>query len=366
MSLALTGTSQDLGNSIYKSSKAYFDYVNKKGGVHGRSLEIIAYDDYYDPEVTVRNTVTLVEKDHVDLLYGYVGTPTVTRMLPLLKYYEKQHMYLFFPFTGAEPQRLYPYSEYTFNLRASYLQETKGLVDHFVSIGRKRIAVFYQSDGYGRNGWSGVKQGLSNYDLSIVSESTYRRGAVFTESYKSQVSLIVTGRPDAIICVGSYQACAGFIRDLRNQGIEIPVANISFVGSESLLTLLQEESEQTGRNYTQNLINSNVVPYNERGLKATKEFYNVMGYNPDVLFNAVEFEGYLNAKLLVACLKRVKPPFTKLKIPSGVFKIKKFDLGIRKLVTFARGENQGLDAVFFTTVESDHYETIKDWSKWKK
>ena len=97
----------------------------------------------------------LVEDDHVFLLFGYVGTPTVTRVLPLIRRYSDRPVYLFFPFTGAQPQRQPPYTECVFNLRASYQEETAGLVEPFLRIGRQRIAVFYQIDAYGRSGWDG-------------------------------------------------------------------------------------------------------------------------------------------------------------------------------------------------------------------
>ena len=99
-------------------------------------------------------------EDQVFLLFGYVGTPTVTRVLPMLKKFQDQQVYLFFPFTGAQPQREPPYGDFAFNLRASYRQETAGLVNNFVRIGRERIAMFYQADAYGRSGVGRSSGGL--------------------------------------------------------------------------------------------------------------------------------------------------------------------------------------------------------------
>ena len=82
----------------------------------------------------------LMLEDQVFLLFGYVGTPTVTRVLPLLKKFQDENIFMFFPFTGAQPQRQPPYGDFAFNLRASYAQETAGLVNNFVGIGRQRIA----------------------------------------------------------------------------------------------------------------------------------------------------------------------------------------------------------------------------------
>ena len=189
MSGAFTGPSRGLGIELYRGSMAWFDEVNDKGGVHGRKIVLKAYDDGYNPTPAIENTVRLIEKDHAFVLFDYVGTPTVTRVLPLLKRHEDQKVYLFCPFTGAESMRRPPYDRFVFNLRASYKDETRGLVNNFVRIGRRKIAIFYQIDAYGRAGWDGVREALAacpdpdhpGRDLAIAAEATYRRGAVFTD-----------------------------------------------------------------------------------------------------------------------------------------------------------------------------------------
>src|SRR5262249_54859623 len=131
MSAAFKGPSGDLGSELYRGAMAYFQHVNDQGGVHGRKIVLLASDDGYDPLPAIANTRKFVEQDKVFLLFGYVGTPTVTRVLPLLKRFSDrdQAIYLFCPFTGAEPHREAPYDAFVFNLRASYKQETKELVD---------------------------------------------------------------------------------------------------------------------------------------------------------------------------------------------------------------------------------------------
>ena len=183
-SAAFTGPSRGLGIELYRGATAYFDYVNENGGIHGRMVRLKLYDDGYQPVPAVTNTMKLMLEDKVYALFGYVGTPTVTRVLPMLKKFQDEDFLLFFPFTGAQPQRELPYGDFAFNLRASYRQETAGLVDNFIKTGRDRIAVFYQADAYGRSGWAGVRSALKKYDLSMVGEATYRRGTKFTASLR--------------------------------------------------------------------------------------------------------------------------------------------------------------------------------------
>jgi branched-chain amino acid transport system substrate-binding protein len=380
MSAAFSGPSRGLGIELYRGSMAYFEHINSKGGVHGRKIVIKAYDDGYNPEPAIRNTIELIQKDKVFLLFNYVGTPTTTRCLPLLKRHRDESVFLFFPFTGAEPQRNPPYGEFVFNLRASYYQETAGLVKNFVDIDRKRIAVFFQIDAYGRNGWEGVRGALKNHGLKIVAEATYRRGTSYQDSMKEQVDILRASDADAVISIGSYAACAAFIREARDAGWDVPIANVSFVGSENLLNLLLKTGQEKQIDYTKNLINSQVVPsYHDQKIAAVKEYREYMDrYQPqppkDLLkddyqtlpYSFVALEGFLNAKLLVAILEKMGPPFKRERLRQAAESIEDLDLGTGVPVSFARDRHQATDKVYYTVVEDKRFETLDDWRRWRK
>ncbi|MBI4961734.1 MAG: ABC transporter substrate-binding protein [Desulfomonile tiedjei] len=375
MSAAFTGPTRSLGIELYRGSMAYFTHVNEAGGVFGRKIKIIARDDGYNPVPTIHNTIQLVEEDDVNLLFDYVGTPTVTRMLPLLKTYgSHREVLLFFPFSGAQPQREGPYGQYVFNLRASYRQEIDALVDYLVSRGRTRIAVFYQIDAYGRSGWEAVHRSVARLGLRVVGEATYYRGTRYDADMKPQVKILKGSSPDAVISIGAYQACAAFIRDARDGGLNIPIANVSFVDSQNQLKLLLRTGESAGRDYTFNLINSQVVPsYEEAELPAVNEYRELMtkydtmpphplvqqAYEPDK-YSFVSLEGFLNAKLMVEILRRLGPNPPPRSAKAVVEGIKNFDLGINVPVNFGPERHQGLDAVFLTTVEEGRFVTIGD------
>ena len=95
VSAAFSGPSRGLGRELYRGAKAYFDHVNENG-LLGRRIALKLYDDGYQPDPCVRNTMKLMLEDRVFLLFGYVGTPTVTRVLPLLKKFQNERVYLFF------------------------------------------------------------------------------------------------------------------------------------------------------------------------------------------------------------------------------------------------------------------------------
>jgi branched-chain amino acid transport system substrate-binding protein len=380
MSAAFTGPSKGLGIELYRGSMAYFAQVNQEGGIHGRRIVIKAYDDGYNPIPAIDNTIRLIDKDDVLLLFNYVGTPTTTRCLPLLNKHRDKSVLLFFPFSGAQIQRQSPYGEFAFNLRASYFQETAGLVDHFVEIGRKRVAVFYQIDAYGRNGWDGVRTALARHGLKMTGEATYRRGTTYQQSLRQQVDILRKTNADAVVSIGSYAACAAFVRDARDAGWDVPIANVSFVGSENLLELLLKSEKATGTDYTSNLINSQVMPsYEDLSLPAVSEYRQLMERHrpmpPRELLNEeyqpartrfVSLEGFLNAKLLVAILKKMGPPFERDRLKAAAESITNLDIGMGVPVSFGKDRHQAIDRVYYTEVRQERFEPLKDWKRWSR
>ncbi len=375
MSAVFSGSSRGLGIELYRGASAYFEHVNRSGGIAGRRVTLKVYDDGYQPDPAVDNTMKLMLEDQAFLLFGYVGTPTVTRVLPLLKKFQDRNIYMFFPFTGAQPHREPPYGDFVFNLRASYRQETAGLVENFVRVGRRRIAVFYQADAYGRSGWAGVRMVLAQHGERIAGEATYRRGAQFSGTMRRQVEILQASQPDAVICIGAYAACAAFVRDAVDLGLRVPIANLSFVGSENLLGLLTEGRGDAER-YTDLLVNSQVVPsYEDTSIPAVKEYRDLMQrYDPQAPaemeeepyytpfpHSFVSLEGFLDAKLLAEVLRRLGEAPSRGDLHRSVLTLKDFDIGIDERVYFAEDNRQGLQKVYYTVVDQGRFVTLHDW-----
>jgi len=380
MSAAFSGASKGLGIELYRGAMAYFDYINRMGGVNGHTIRLVAYDDGYDPIPAIENTIKFVEQDDVFCLFSYVGTPTVTRVLPLLKSYRERNIYMLFPFTGAQPQREFPYSDFVFNLRASYQQETAGIVENLIRNDYTRIAVFYQADAYGRSGWDGTRRELARHNLRIVGEATYRRGSTFAESFREQAAILKSAGADAVISIGAYAACAGFIRDARDLGWQVPIANVSFVDSQNMAALLQQAERKKGISYTERLINSQVVPCcGKTELPAVHEYYALMkasgqqlppqyshsDYQPHAV-SPVSFEGFLNAKLLVEIIKRMGSRVNRSRLKPIIESINAYDVGIDVPISFGPQKHQALDSVYYTTMKDGQWASLQDWSVWHK
>ena len=140
-SAALTGHAKFLGNQYTHGALSWFNEVNAAGGVHGRKIRLISYDDQYDPPQTVKNTEKLIKDDKAFMLFGYVGTPTSVKIIDLVH----EHQVPAFGFlTGAEPLRT-PFRPYMFHVRASYYEEVEGALAYFVDqLGMNKIGFIYQ------------------------------------------------------------------------------------------------------------------------------------------------------------------------------------------------------------------------------
>jgi len=376
MSAAFRGSSAGLGAELYRGAQAYYSEINARGGVFGRPISVVALDDSYNPEPCIRNTIQLLDREKVFFLSNYVGTPTLTRALPVIKQYADQNVVLVGNFTGAQPQREAPYVDQVFNVRASYRQEMQALVERFWQAGARRFGVYYQVDAYGRSGTDGVARALAARGARIVAEATYVRNATFDEDMGIAVTALREAGCDVVLCTGAYQGCAAFVRSARDAGFAVPISNVSFVGSDAMLALLVKHGRAKGRDYTRGLINSQVVPsYDDTTLPGVAEYRALMDkHNPPVpeairdanyapqKYSFISLEGYVNARVITEALKRAGANAGRPGFRQALESLRGLDLGIGAPLTFTPERHQGLDSVYFTRVDGDHWVPIVDWA----
>jgi len=376
MSAAFRGANAALGSEFYRGAQAYYDEVNTRGGVLGRGIRVVALDDSYEPNPCIKNTIQLVDKEQVFALSNYVGTPTLTRALPVIKRYAEQGVVLVGNFTGAQPQREMPYVDQVFNIRASYRQEMMALVDRFWALGARNFGVYYQIDAYGRSGTDGVARGLAARGARIAAEATYPRGAKFADDMTPAVRALQKAGVDVVLCTGAYQGCGAFVRSARDAGFLAPISNLSFVGSDAMLALLVKHGRAAGRDYTRALVNSQVVPsYDDTALPGVAEYRALMERHNPVLPEAlrdanyalqrmsfISLEGFVNAKVIVEALRRAGPQLTRASFRQALESLRNVDLGIGATLTFGPERHQGLDSVYFTRVEGERWVPIADWA----
>lgn len=311
-SAAFSGPASELGNDMRSGAKAYFDYINKLGGVNGRRIELVALDDGYEPERAAANTRTLI-KDGAFLLFGYVGTPTSNASKPI---FTEARVPFVGPFTGAESLRV-PVNRYIFNVRASYFAETDKIIEQLVNLGMTRIAVFYQNDDYGRAGLAGVERAVKKRNLGITVTGTVERNTI---DVAAAVKIIAPTEPQAVVMVSAYKSCAAFIREMKKAKSNPQFINVSFVGSSALATELGETGRGVGI--------SQVVPFPwNLGVPVVREYERLFSaYSGKHDFSFTTLEGFIAAKVLVEGLRRTGPNLTRERFV-GTMETLTFDTG---------------------------------------
>lgn len=338
-SCALSGPSQKLGTKMRAGMESYFAKVNDAGGIHGRKIVLISKDDGYEPARAINNTRELLEKDKVFLLIGGVGTPTAQAVVPIA---EEARVPFVGAFTGAEFLRN-PFKKYVINVRGSYYQEMETLARYLVDEkGLKKIACFYQNDGYGQAGLSGIEIALRKRNMELVATGTYERN---TEAVKGGLLNIRKADPEAVVMVGTYKPCAEFIKLAKQIGMKDTVyANISFVGPVSLVEELGGDGEGT--------IISQVVSFpQDESVPLVKEFReNLKKYQPDLVPCFVALEGYMVGKFFGMVAESAEGEITRENFIRTVQEKGTFDLG-GVVLQYGPQDHQGMDDIFLTIIE---------------
>ena len=339
-SAAFSGPAQELGRNMRLGMQVAFREVNERGGVHGRRLELVSLDDGYEPEAAIDNTRQLIEGEQVFALIGAVGTPTSRAAVPIA---EDAGVPYIAPFTGSSFLRD-PKWRGVINLRSSYYQETEEIVARLTEdLGIERIAIMYQDDSFGREGFRGVRRALARRALSLVAVGVYPRN---TKAVKTALLDLRSGDPQAVILVGTYQPVATLITWAQATSFTPIFVTISFVGSKALARELGPAG--TG------VIVSQVVPFPTATEPAVVGSYRhaLAAYAPKAEPSFVSFEGYLAGRLAIAAIDSCGQAVSRACLLDNLRRTDVIDLEGFKL-RYGDGDNQGSDAVFLTILDSD-------------
>lgn len=227
-SLPLGGPMGYLGLAVNHGFEAYLRSINEAGGISGKRIRLIAYNDGNDPVVCVRNTRKLIEQDRVVALTCYVGTASALRAQAV---WTEARVPAVGIMSGAEVLRV-PFNRYTIHVRASSFQETAALVDALCDKKNfKRIAVVYQNDASGDAVRRGTERALQKHGLRPVRYVQFEAGA---KDLDAAILRVKTAYPEAVIVAGTYLQFSTFIKRSRKLGLRKAVfCTVSNLGSEA-------------------------------------------------------------------------------------------------------------------------------------
>ncbi|MGC2698099.1 MAG: ABC transporter substrate-binding protein [Candidatus Angelobacter sp.] len=349
---ALDGPARFLGMQTIVGATTYLNHVNAQGGVNGRKVQLLAFDDGYEPE-KAENCFKRLLKENIFAAGFFVGTPTAAKYVPMA---EANKIPVVGLFTGAE--MLYsPLKHYVLNVRASYYDETREQVENLWNVlGIRKIGVIYQDDAFGQAVLSGLQLALKKHNAVPVGMGTFPRNTLDVDKGLNAVRPM---NPGAVLVVGPYAPVAEIIKKAHASGWHPIFLTVSFVGTEKFISEAGKDAEGT-------VITQVVPPYTRVDFPTVSMYREALTtFYPAEQPNFVSLEGFVDAMVLVEGLKRAGRDLTREKLISALESVQNKDIGLGPRLTLKYGpaRHKGFDQIYTTVVRDGKPEILEDWKK---
>ena len=304
---------------IGKTEAAYFNKVNAEGGINGRKINFISYDDAYSPPKAIEQARKLVEGDEVLFLFQPLGTPSNSA---IQKYMNAKKVPQLFVATGAtkwgDPKNF----PWTMGWQPNYQSEgriyAKYILDHFPS---SKIAVFWQNDDAGRDQVKGLRDGLGDKANMIIADKSYE---VSDPSIDSQIVALHDSGADIFFSWAAPKGSAQAIRKVGELGWKPKffLANVS--------TSVAGVLKPAGIEFAKDIISTAYLKdptdpawKDDPGVKTWREFMDK--YYPDGdKTNNNNVYGYAAAQTMVQVLKQCGDELTRENVMKQAASLKNF------------------------------------------
>ncbi len=308
---------------IGKTEAAYFKKINAEGGINGRKINFISYDDGYSPPKTVEQARKLVESDEVLFIFNSLGTPPNSA---IQKYMNTKKVPQLFVATGATKWNDPKHFPWTMGWQPNYQSESRIYAKYILkNKPNAKIAILYQNDDYGKDYVKGLKDGLGAKAASmIIAEESYETTEPTIDSHI--VSLKASGA-DVFFNVTTPKFAAQAIK--KNAEIEWKPLHFLNNVSASIGSVIKP----AGFAASQDLISSAYLKdtsdpqwKNDAGMKAFDEF--LTKYFPEGnRVDASVMYGYTVAQGLVHVLKACGDNLTRANIMKQAASLHGLELG---------------------------------------
>jgi ABC-type branched-subunit amino acid transport system substrate-binding protein len=352
--VAMSGPLAYPGLSMSNGYKAYFDYINDQGGVNGRKLEYIAYNDDFSPPKSVAAARKLVEKDQVFLFGQPMGTPTTLAALAAAKEFNVPIMN-----PGSGSPTLLKDNRLVFLCHINFFDQMNGMVDYLVQEKKvKKIAMFGAKGEIGEITRAGATARLKKYGLELVA---YDDASPDDIDVTAQFNKCRSAGADAIIITATPKPASLMLQEMKKQNWN-PVKFLYGPLTDQVPKMAKEAAVGSYVYHWLATVDSN--------LPGVVEFRKVMAkYAPKVETNEYTLDGYVGAKVTVEILKRAGKDLTPEKFITAAETLKDFDTGTGVKITFTPNNHSGSKYGAISLVKGPgdpewktaKFETIKGW-----
>lgn len=291
----LAGLEATQGRAYSFGIRLYLDQVNKAGGVHGHTFELVRKDDRGQTAETLEATRALLAESRPLVLSGFFGNRNLAELVGsgLL---EKERIAL----VGYRNTELAPEGAGVFSIRANLQDEIQKIAAHLATVGIKRLALLHEEGQAAAGLLAATEETVKRSGAQLVSRAGYAEG---TTRVGAAVERFLADRPQAIILVTSGAAAAAFIEEYRGAG-----------GSAQLFahsgTELEQLSKRLSEIQMQGLAISQVTPNPYKiSTRLTREFNDAYAAHadPEAPMSYAMLEGYIAARVIVEAVRRTGP-----------------------------------------------------------
>jgi len=317
-------------------AQVYLNHVNANGGVAGRKIELLTYDDGFDAKRTPDNVRKLIGEDKVFALFMVRGTPQNESSLPIIG---AEKVPLIAPLTGAITLHR-PVNRYVFNVRAKYQDEVARAINHLATSGMSRIAIFYANDGFGQDVFEGFNTALQARGVQPAGAASFNRPM---GDISQGVATVNKANPQAVMVIGSGSEAARIIREMKKAGSAAQFVTLSNNAADSFIKELGDDGK--------GLIITQVVPGMNSSQMSIASEYRGMAKAQKVEPSNAGMEGFMSAKVLVEGLRRAGPEPTREKLIASLENLRDYDLG-GILISYSPTRHTGSSFVEMSIVSS--------------
>jgi branched-chain amino acid transport system substrate-binding protein len=342
-----TGPGSSWGG-ISRGVKAYFDWINDQGGIHGRKLKLVIRDDGYMPPRTVAVVKEMAESQKVFAFVSGVGTATGMAVKDVL---DEKQIINFAPASGSSAWTN-PMSSHRFAVYPNYATEAKLLVKYASeTLGKKKIAMFYQNDAFGKEGLTGAQEGCKEFGAELISKVSYE---LTDADLSTQALKIKASGADTVIIWSTAKHAAAFIKEAAKIAYAPQFLATSTL-SDPIMFKLAGDSWN-------GLIIANWMPMIDGDSDGAKHYREAMKkFAPKERLGNFTLIGFMFGEPLTEGLRRAGKDLTTDALITALESIKGFNGEFVHNLSFSPDDHQGMKSIYFIKAEGGKLKKISDW-----
>lgn len=317
----LSGTLAYMGKAVDEGMRTYFDMINEAGGINGRKVRLITYDDELKPAKSLANAKLLVERDNVLAMVGNIGHAT---NMSAYEYSSTKKV----PTVGAlsiSDLTSNPPRDLLYVLPSPQSTETAAYIDYAVQqLKARKVAMLYQNDGWGKPAFDIATQRLEKHGLKMVEAQSFER---FATDLTSQVFKLKQSNPDVVIVYALGQEAVQFFRSAEKLSWKPTVFGAGGLNDPKFIELLGKTQSPL---YVASYYDA--VDGNNPAVRAF--FARYAKLYPKSAPSSMALMGYSSAAVMTEALQRAGEQPTRARVVAALDNLKDYDQKIGPKITF--------------------------------